>query len=429
MRRKEMFDKKYSLETACVQGGYQPKAGEPRILPIYQSTTFKYDTADQVADLFDLAAEGHMYSRISNPTVEALEKKVATLEGGIGALAVSSGQAASLLSVLTLASSGDHIIAMNNLYGGTHTLFDSTLRKFGIETSFVPLNDPEALERAIRDETKLIFAETLANPGVEVLDIERVASLAHARDLPLIVDNTFPTPFLCQPFRFGADIVVHSSTKYLDGHATSIGGIIVDSGRFDWTRGKFDCLTDSDPAYHGLSYTETFGQAAYLTKARAVYLRDLGTTMSPFNAWLTNLGTETLALRMERHSENALTIAQALEKDPHIESVSYPLLDSSPYKNLADKYLTKGGSGVIALRIKGGFDETKAWINRLRLASLVVHVGDLRTHVLHPASMTHRQLSEEALRAAGIAPNQVRLSVGLEGVDDLLEDLTQAFQA
>lgn len=422
-----MSEKNYSLETACVQGGYQPKAGQPRILPIYQSTTFKYDTADQVADLFDLAAEGHMYSRISNPTVEALEKKVASLEGGIGALAVSSGQAATLLSILTLASCGDHIIAMNNLYGGTHTLFDSTLRKFGIETSFVPLNDPEALEGAIRDKTKLIFAETLANPGVEVLDIEAVAGLAHAHDLPLIVDNTFPTPFLCQPFRFGADIVVHSSTKYLDGHATSIGGIIVDSGQFDWNRGKFDCLTDPDPAYHGLSYTETFGQSAYLTKARAVYLRDLGTTMSPFNAWLTNLGTETLALRMERHSKSALTIARALEKDPHIESVSYPLLDSSPYKSLADKYLPKGGSGVIALRIKGGIEETKAWINRLRLASLVVHVGDLRTHVLHPASMTHRQLSEEALRAAGIAPNQVRLSVGLEGVDDLLEDLTQAF--
>lgn len=423
-----MAKKNYSLETRCIQAGWEPKSGEPRILPIYQSTTFKYDTADQVADLFDLAAEGHMYSRISNPTVEGLEKKVASLEGGVGAVAVSSGQAATLLSILTLASEGDHLVAMNNLYGGTHTLLSSTLKKFGIDSTLIPVNDPQALEEAIQENTKLVFAEALTNPSVEVLDIEKTAEVAHAHGLPLIVDNTFPSPALCRPIEFGADIVTHSSTKYLDGHATSVGGIIVDSGQFDWTQGKFPCLTDPDPNYHGLSYTESFGNQAYLTKCRAVYLRDLGTTMSPFNAFLTNLGTETLALRMERHSENALAIAQALEADPHVESVAYPGLDSSPYKDLANKYLPKGASGVISLRIKGGIEETKAWINNLKLASLVVHVGDIRTHVLHPASMTHRQLSPQALKAAGIAPNQVRLSVGLEGVDDLIEDLVQAFE-
>lgn len=423
-----MSEKKWAIETACVRAGYEPKSGEPWITPIVQSTTYQYDTADQVADLFDLKASGYFYTRLSNPTVDVLEKKISALEGGIGAVATGSGQAANLQAILNIASVGDHIVAMNNLYGGTHTLIGATLKKFGIDCTFVQLNDLEAIEAAIQDNTKLIFGETLANPGVELLDIEAVAQIAHRHQIPLIVDNTFPTPYLCRPFEFGADIVTHSSTKYLDGHATALGGLIVDSGHFDWTSGKFAALTDPDPNYHGLSYTEQFGPFAYLTKLRVVYLRDLGTIMAPFNAFLTNLGTETLALRMERHSQNALKVAQALTGHPKVEEVLYPHLPGSPYKALADKYLPRGGSGVIGLRIKGGASAAARWINRLKLIALVVHVGDLRSMALHPASMTHRQLSDQELEAAGIAPNQIRLSVGLEQVDDILADIYQAFE-
>lgn len=417
-----------SLDSLCVQAGYEPKNGEPRIVPIVQSTTFKYDDADEVAALFDLAKDGHMYSRISNPTVASLEEKIARLEGGVGAVATSSGQAATLLSVLTITKAGENIVALNNIYGGTYTLLGSTLEKFGIKTKFVPLNDFQKLEDAIDDDTKLIFGETIGNPGVEVLDIERAAEVAHKNNIPLIVDNTFATPYLARPFEYGADIVVHSATKYIDGHATSVGGIIVDSGNFDWTSGKFSCLTDEDPNYHGLSYTKTFKEKAYITKTRAVFLRDFGTTLSPFNAFLMNVGTETLALRMKRHSENALKVAKFLEGHGKVEWVHYPLLESSDSYELAKKYLKKGASGVISFGVKGGIDETKKWINSLNLVSLVVHVADTRSHALHPASMTHRQLSKEAQLESGILPNMVRLSVGIEDADDIIKDLEEAFK-
>ena len=421
--------KNLSVETLCVQGGYDPKNGEARIAPIYQSTTYKYDSADEVAALFDLTKEGHMYSRISNPTLEVFEKKLAALEGGIGALATSSGQAANLLAILTICKSGEHLIAFNNLYGGTFTLLSSTLKNFGIETTFVSLDSSdEEIESAIQENTKLVFGETLGNPGLRVFDIERFANLAHKNNLPLIVDNTFPTPYLCRPIEYGADIVTHSTTKYLDGHATSVGGIIVDSGNFNWENGKFKCLTDEDPNYHGLSYTKTFKEAAYITRARVVFLRDLGSTMSPFNGFLTNLGIETLALRMERHSSNALKVAEFLEENSNVEWVSYPSLESSKEFDLAKKYLPKGGSGVIAFGVKGGLEEGKKFIDSLKLASLVVHVGDIRTHVLHPASMTHRQLSNEDQLKGGITENMVRLSVGIENVHDIIEDLKQGLE-
>lgn len=423
--------KKYAQDTICIQGGYEPKNGEPRILPIFQSTTYKYDEADEVAKLFDLEAAGHMYSRISNPTVEALEKKIAEMEGGVGAMATSSGQAANLIAILTICNAGEHVLAMSNLYGGTFTLFTSTLKKMGIEVTFVDHRaDGREISSKIQANTKLIFGETIGNPGVDVLDIERIAEIAHDNSIPLVIDNTFATPYLCRPFEFGADIVTHSTTKYIDGHATSVGGIIVDSGKFDWkSSGKFPHLTEADPSYHGLSYTEKFGAAAYITKARVAFLRDMGSTMSPFNAFLTNLGVETLALRMERHSSNALAAARFLESHPNVSWVNYPLLESSQSFDLARKYLPGGASGIIAFGVKGGVESGKKFIDSLELASLVVHVGDIRTHVLHPASMTHRQLSEEQQMRAGIKPDMIRLSVGIENIDDILADLDQALRA
>ena len=423
--------KKYAQETICIQGGYEPKNGEPRILPIFQSTTYKYDEADEVAKLFDLEAAGHMYSRISNPTVEALEKKIAEMEGGVGAMATSSGQASNLIAILTICNAGEHVLAMSNLYGGTFTLFTSTLKKMGIEVTFVDHRaDDREISSKIQANTKLIFGETIGNPGVDVLDIQRIAEIAHENSIPLVIDNTFATPYLCRPFEFGADIVTHSTTKYIDGHATSVGGIIVDSGKFDWkSSGKFPHLTEADPSYHGLSYTEKFGAAAYITKARVAFLRDMGSTMSPFNAFLTNLGVETLALRMERHSSNALAAARFLESHPNVSWVNYPLLESSQSFDLARKYLSGGASGIIAFGVKGGVESGKKFIDSLELASLVVHVGDIRTHVLHPASMTHRQLSQEQQIKAGIKPDMIRLSVGIENIDDILADLDQALRA
>lgn len=423
--------KKYSQETLCVQAGYEPKNGEARILPIVQSTTYKYDDADEVGKLFDLQAEGHMYSRISNPTVAALENKISALEGGVGALATSSGQSANLIAILTICNAGEHVLAMSNLYGGTFTLFTSTLKKMGIEVSFINHKaDALEIEANIKSNTKLIFAETIGNPGVDVLDINMVSEVAHKNNIPLVVDNTFATPYLCRPFEFGADIVTHSTTKYLDGHATSVGGVIVDSGKFDWEKsGKFPHLTDEDPSYHGLSYTTKFKEAAYIVKARVAFLRDMGNTMSPFNAFLTNLGAETLALRMERHSKNALEIAKFLENHPNVAWINYPLLESSKSYELAKKYLPNGASGIIAFGVKGGAQNGKKFINSLELASLVVHVGDIRTHVLHPASMTHRQLSEEAQIKAGIKPDMIRLSVGIENVEDIIKDLDKALRA
>ena len=423
--------KKYAQDTICIQGGYEPKNGEPRILPIFQSTTYKYDEADEVAKLFDLEAAGHMYSRISNPTVEALEKKIAEMEGGVVAMATSSGQAANLIAILTICNAGEHVLAMSNLYGGTFTLFTSTLKKMGIEVTFVDHRaDDREISSKIQANTKLIFGETIGNPGVDVLDIQRIAEIAHENSIPLVIDNTFATPYLCRPFEFGADIVTHSTTKYIDGHATSVGGIIVDSGKFDWkSSGKFPHLTEADPSYHGLSYTEKFGAAAYITKARVAFLRDMGSTMSPFNAFLTNLGVETLALRMERHSSNALAAARFLESHPNVSWVNYPLLESSQSFDLARKYLSGGASGIIAFGVKGGVESGKKFIDSLELASLVVHVGDIRTHVLHPASMTHRQLSQEQQIKAGIKPDMIRLSVGIENIDDILADLDQALRA
>ncbi len=416
----------FSLNTLCVQAGYEPKKGEPRVVPIVQATTYKYDNADDVSDLFDLKTSGFFYTRLANPTVDAFEKKIAALEGGVGALATASGQSATVNAILNIADAGDHIVAFNNLYGGTFNLLSSTLKRLGIECTFIPVNDLEGLEKAIKDNTKLVYGETIGNPAVDVLDIEGAAEIAHRHNIPLIVDNTFATPVLCRPFDFGADIVVHSSSKFLDGHGIALGGVIVDSGKFNWTKEKFPCITEPDPSYHGLSYTEAFGPAAYITRARVVLIRDFGNTLSPQNAFLTYIGIDTLALRLERHSENALKVAKYLESRDDIEFVHYPFLESSPSYELAKKYL-KGGSGVIAFGIKGGVKEAKDWINNLKLASLVVHVADVRTHALHPASMTHKQLSEEELLKQGVKPNLIRLSVGIEDVDDIISDLEQAF--
>lgn len=419
----------YGFETKCLQSGFEPKNGESRILPIIQSTTFRYETADEVAALFDLEKEGHMYSRISNPTVEAFESKIADLEGGVGALATSSGQAASTVAIFTICNNGEHFIAPNNIYGGSFTLFSSTLKKFGISASFFSKDaTDEEIQELIRPETKLIFTESISNPGVDVLDIERFAALAHKNGIPLIVDNTLATPYLLRPIEHGADIIVHSATKYIDGHATSVGGVIVDGGTFDWNNGKFPHLTEKDPNYHGISYTETFGEAAYIVKARVVFMRDLGVCLSPFNAFLMNLGSETLAVRMDRHSENALEVARFLESHPKVEWVNYPFLESSPSYENAKKYL-KAGSGVISFGVKGGVEAGKKFIDNLELTALIVHVGDIRTCALHPGSMTHRQLSEEDQIKAGITPNLIRLSVGIENVEDIIEDVKKALEA
>lgn len=419
----------WKKETLAVQGGYNPQNGRPRVLPIFQSTTYAYDTAQEVADLFDLKKEGHMYSRISNPTVAAFEEKIAALEGGIGALACSSGQSATALSVLNIAQAGQHVVASNALYGGTFNLFFHTLKKFGIDFTFVPNDASEAdIRAAIKDNTRCLFAESLSNPGMEVLDFERFSKAAHSAKIPLIIDNTFPTPCLCSPFEHGADIVVHSATKYIDGHATSVGGVIVDSGAFDWKNGKFPELCDPDPSYHGLSYTQTFGRAAYIVKARVQLTRDLGTCLAPQNAWLSNLGLETLPLRMERHTENAMKLSAWLKKDSRVAWVRYPGLPDDPQHAKAQKYL-RGASGVFTFGVKGGAAAGEKLMDALKLARIVVHVADVRTSVLHPASMTHRQLSEEQQRAAGVTPELIRVSVGIEHIDDIIADFDQALAA
>lgn len=415
------------LETMCLHEGYEPKNGETRVLPIYQSTTYTYESTEHVAKLFDLTADGHMYSRISNPTVDAVEKKIAALEGGVGALCTTSGQAASLISLLNILKAGDHFISTSAIYGGTVNLFAITLKRFGIECTFVDGEAPEEeIEKAFRPNTRAVFGETIANPAIVVLDIEKFAKIAHAHNVPFIVDNTFATPILCRPFEFGADIVVHSTTKYLDGHAVQVGGVIVDSGKFNWANGNFPEFTEPDESYHGVIYTKQFGNAAYITKARVQMMRDLGAYPGAHAAWLLNLGMETLHLRMERHCANADKVAHYLEKHPKVEMVSYPTLESSPYYERAKKYLPKGSSGVIAFSIKGGREAGIRFIDNVKLASLVVHVADCRTCVLHPASSTHRQLTNEQLIAAGITPGLVRLSVGLENIDDIIADLDQA---
>jgi O-acetylhomoserine (thiol)-lyase len=419
----------WKIETKCLQEGYKPGNGEPHVLPICQSTTYRYKSTEQVAKLFDLEEAGHMYSRISNPTVECLENKIAALEGGVGALCTSSGQSATLISILNICQNGDHVVSSNSIYGGTFNLLAMTIKKMGIEVTFVdPDSDEEAIQKAFRPNTKAIFGEIIANPKISVLDIEKFARLAHKNGVPFIIDSTFATPILCRPFEFGADIVVHSTTKYMDGHASCVGGVIVDSGNFDWTKGKFPEFTEPDPSYHGLVYTEAFGKAAYIAKARVQIMRDMGNCMSPNNAFLTNFGMETLHLRMERHSENALKVATFLEGLENVQSVSYPSLPGDKYNALAKKYLPKGSSGVISFIIKGGREAAVKFMDKLQLASIVVHVADVRTLVLHPASSTHRQMNDKQLSEAGIESGLIRFSVGIENVEDIIEDIRQAIK-
>ena len=421
----------YKLDTICVQGGYKPGNSEPRTLPIYQSTTYKYDSADHLGDLFDLKADGHMYSRISNPTLACVEAKIAEMEGGVGAMLVSSGQAANLTAVLNITSAGQNIISLASIYGGTVNLFAVTLKKMGIEVRFATPDMTDAEIEAMMDEnTRMIFGETVANPALVVFDIERYAKLAHKHDMPLVVDNTFATPVLCRPFEYGCDIVTHSTTKYMDGHATVVGGCIVDSGKFDWSVGdRYPELTTPDDSYHGVVYTESFGPAAYVTKARVQMLRDMGNTMSPMAAFLLNLGLETLALRMERHCANALAVAEFLQNHECVDWVDYPLLPGNSQYDLAKKYLSKGACGVISVGIKGGRAAATKFLDNLKLLNIVVHVADARSCALHPASTTHRQLTEEQLHACGVKPEQVRLSIGIENIEDILADLDQALRA
>lgn len=422
-------DKKYSPATLCVQAGWTPTKGEPRVLPIIQSTTFKYDTSEQMARLFDLEDSGYFYSRLQNPTVDAVAAKIAALEGGVGAMLTSSGQAANFYAVFNICEAGDHIVSSSNIYGGTYNLFGVTLKKLGIECTFIdPNSTEEEIQAAFRPNTKVLFGETISNPGGEVLDIEKFAKVAHANGVPLIVDNTFPTPINCRPFEWGADIVTHSTTKYMDGHAVAVGGAIVDSGNFDWDAhaDKFPGLTTPDESYHGLTYTKSFGKGAYITKAVAQLMRDLGSMMSPQNAFLLNLGLETLHLRMPRHYENAMTVAKWLANHPKVKWVKYCGLPGDRYHELAQKYLPNGSCGVIALGLEGSREDAIKFMDRLKFIAIVTHVADARTCVLHPASHTHRQLSDEQLREAGVAPDLIRLSVGIEDVADIIADLEQA---
>lgn len=412
-----------------MQGGWQPKKGEPRVLPIYQSTTFKYDNSDQMARLFDLKDSGYFYTRLQNPTNDAVAAKIAALEGGVAAMLTSSGQATSFYAVFNLCEAGDHFISSCNIYGGTFNLFGVTMKKMGIECTFVnPDATDEEIEKAFRPNTKCVFGETISNPGGDIFDIERFANLAHKHGVPLIVDNTFATPINCRPFEWGADIVTHSTTKYMDGHATAVGGCIVDSGRFNWMEhaDKFPGLCTPDESYHGLTYAESFGNMAYITKATAQLMRDLGSIQSPENAFLLNLGLETLHLRMKRHCENAQRVAEFLQNDPRVAWVNYAGLEGNKYHALAQKYLPNGICGVIAFGLKGSREEAIRFMDSLKMIAIVTHVADARSCVLHPASHTHRQLTDEQLKAAGIAPDLIRLSVGIEDIDDIIGDIEQA---
>ncbi|MBQ7083370.1 MAG: aminotransferase class I/II-fold pyridoxal phosphate-dependent enzyme [Oscillospiraceae bacterium] len=415
------------IETKCLHEGYTPKNGEPQAMPIYQSTTYNYESTEHIGKLFDLAADGHMYSRISNPTVAMVEEKIAALEGGVGALCTTSGQAASLISILNICSAGDHFLAASTIYGGTINLFAVTLKRLGIECTFIdPDASSEEVAALIRPNTRLIFGETIANPALTVFDIERFAKIAHEHNMPLIVDNTFATPVLCRPIEFGADIVIHSTTKYMDGHAIQVGGVIVDSGNFNWDNGRYPELVEPDESYHGVRYVESFGKAAFITKARTQLMRDFGAYPAAINAFLLNLGLETLAVRMERYCKNAQIVAEFLAANDKVEFVNYPGLATDPYHKLAEKYLPLGTSGVLSFSLKGGRDDAVKFMDSLQLASNVVHVADIRTCVLHPASETHRQLTDEQLVAAGITPGMIRFSVGLEHVEDILDDIKQA---
>lgn len=413
--------------TKCLHSGYSPKNTEPRVMPIVQSTTYVYDSTDDVAAVFDEPTKSLIYSRFANPTVMAVENKIADLEGGVGAMCTTSGQAANLLAILNICNAGDSFISTTQIYGGTVNLFAFTLKKLGIECIFVGHDaTDEEIHAAFKPNTKAVFGETLANPALTVFDIERYANIAHAHGVPLIVDNTFATPILCKPFEFGADIVTHSTSKYMDGHALQIGGVIVDSGNFNWDNGNFPELVEPDPSYHGLSYTKTYGKQAYILKARMQLMRDFGCYPAAHSAFLLNLGLETLPVRMKQYCENALTVAKYLESNDKVESVMYPALESNESYPLAKKYL-KGCSGVITFVIKGGKENAVKFMDSLKLASNEVHVADIRTCVLHPASETHRQLTDEQLEAAGINSGMVRFSVGLEDINDILDDLEQAF--
>ena len=417
-----------NIETLCVQEGYSPNNGEPRVLPICQSTTFKYDSSDYMGKLFDLEESGFFYTRLANPTSNAVEKKIAALEGGVGAMMTSSGQAATMAAVMNIAGAGDNIVCSAAVYGGTFNLLSVTLEKYGISTTFV---DPDAsideLQKSIKPNTKAVLGETISNPALVVLDIEKFAELAHSNGIPLIVDNTFATPVLCKPFEFGADIVVHSTSKYLDGHACALGGIVVDSGNFDWeASGKFLGLTTPDESYHGIVYTKHFGKSAYIVKAAVQLMRDMGMTPAPMNAFLLNLGTETLHLRMPQHSNNALKVAKFLEADNRIAWVNYPGLESNKYYPLVKKYLKNGASGVVSFGVKGGREKAVKFLDSLELAAIVTHVADARTCALHPASSTHRQLTDEQLVECGVSPDLVRFSVGIENADDIIADIDRA---
>ncbi|MDX9871884.1 MAG: O-acetylhomoserine aminocarboxypropyltransferase/cysteine synthase [Clostridia bacterium] len=413
-------------ETKCIHAGYKPKNTEPKMVPIVQSTTYVFDSTQEVGDVFDELTKALIYSRFANPTVMAVEQKIADLEGGVGAMCTASGQAATLLAILNLCKAGDSFVSTSQIYGGTVNLFAVTLKNLGIECIFVDADaDEAAIHAAVKDNTRLIFGETIANPALTVLDIEKFAGIAHSHGLPLIIDNTFATPILCKPFQFGADIIVHSTSKYMDGHAVQVGGVIVDSGKFDWTNGKFPAFTEPDESYHGITYVGNYGKAAYIIKARMQLMRDYGVYPAANSAFLLNLGLETLAIRMERYCKNALEVAKYLEASGKIEKVIYPGLESDKYYLLTQKYL-KGASGVITFVIKGGKENAVKFMDGLKLASIEVHVADIRTCVLHPASATHRQLTEEQLLAAGINPGMIRLSVGLENVEDIIEDIEQS---
>lgn len=417
----------YGFETICLHGGRKPDpVTGARAVPIYQTTSYQFKSTEHAANLFALKEFGNIYTRIMNPTQDVFEQTVAQLEGGVGALAVSSGQAAITYAILNIAGAGDEIVSSSSLYGGTYNLFAVTLPKIGIKVRFVDVNDPEQFRAAINDKTKALYVEIIGNPKMDVADLETIAAIAHEHGLPLIVDNTFATPYLCQPFKYGADIVVHSATKFIGGHGNSIGGIIVDSGKFDWTNGRFPGLTEPDPSYHGVVYTRDFGPMAYIIKARVQLLRDMGSAISPFNAFLFIQGLETLSLRMARHSENALKVAKYLANHPKVEWVNYPGLEDSPYYALAQKYLPKGQGAILTFGVKGGAKAGEALINHVKLFSHLANVGDTRSLIIHPASTTHQQLSEEEQRSAGVTPEMVRLSVGIETIDDIIADLDQA---
>ena len=423
------MEKKLHRGTLCVQAGWTPKKGEPRVLPIYQSTTFKYETSEQMARLFDLEESGYFYTRLQNPTNDAVAAKIAALEGGVAGMLTSSGQAASFYSVFNICSAGDHVVSASTIYGGTYNLFGVTLPKLGIEVTFVDQNaSEEEIARAFRPNTKALFGETISNPGVAVLDIEKFARIAHGHGVPLIVDNTFATPINCRPIEWGADIVTHSTTKYMDGHATSVGGAIVDSGNFDWEAhaDKYPGLTRPDASYHGLTYTKNFGKLAYITKATAQLMRDLGSIQSPQNAFLLNLGLETLHLRMPRHCANAQKVAEYLKGNVKVAWVNYCGLKGDKYYDLGQKYLPNGSCGVLSFGLKGGRDVSIRFMDNLKLAAIVTHVADARTSVLHPASHTHRQLTDEQLIEAGVAPDLIRFSVGIEDAEDIIADIEQA---